>query len=141
MTESIQNQEFDNFSLILLRDYLLPELLQNDESEIIYWAGKSLAMKFKLTSIEDIQRFFISAGFGNLTKTDQKSIEQTWILDGPVIKERLENNLDASFSLETGFLAQQIQQLSECGTEAQWSKTKTTVTIRVVTEVPVTLPE
>lgn len=108
MTESIQNQEFDNFSLILLRDYLLPELLQNDESEIIYWAGKSLAMKFKLTSIDDIQRFFISAGFGNLTKTDQKSIEQTWILDGPVIKERLENNLDASFSLETGFLAQQI---------------------------------
>ncbi|CAM4280040.1 DUF2507 domain-containing protein [Weissella hellenica] len=141
MTESIQNQEFDNFSLILLRDYLLPELLQNDESEIIYWAGKSLAMKLKLISTADIQRFFFSAGFGNLTKINQKSIEQTWVLDGPVIEERLENNLDASFSLETGFLAQQIQQLSECGTEAEWSKTKTSVTIRVVTEMPVTLPE
>lgn len=141
MTESIQNQYFDNFSLILLRDHLLPELLQNDESEITYWAGKSLATQFTLPNISAIQGFFASAGFGNLTKTNQKSIAQTWVLDGPVIEERLKSNEEASFSLEAGFLAQQIQQLCNCGTEAQWKVTSTTITFNVVTEVPVTLPE
>ena len=140
MTESRQDQEFDIFSLVLLRDHLLPELLQEDQSEITYWAGKSIASEFELAGINEIQNFFMSAGFGYLTNTDQKSSEQKWLLNGPVIDERLRKHPDAVFALEAGFLAQAIQQLTNTGAEAQWDASKDSVTITVMTEEPVEMP-
>jgi Protein of unknown function (DUF2507). len=41
---------------------------------------------------------------------------------------------DASFAFEAGFLAQEIQQLTNCGAEAQWEAGKNSVTITVITE-------
>ncbi len=139
MSESGQTTEMNLFALTLLRDRLLPELLQDDESEIIYWAGKALARDVDLTGIMALETFFMDAGFGFLTLTSKKPTEQVWRLDGPVVSARFDENNHASFALEAGFLAQQTQQQLGTGAEAQWEANKQTVVITVMTENPGTL--
>ncbi|MFW6770640.1 DUF2507 domain-containing protein [Weissella cibaria] len=139
MSESGQTTEMNLFALTLLRDRLLPELLQDDESEIIYWAGKALARDVDLTGVMALETFFMDAGFGFLTLTSKKPTEQVWRLDGPVVSARFDENNHASFALEAGFLAQQTQQQLGTGAEAQWEANKPTVVITVMTENPGTL--
>ncbi|MCT0020516.1 YslB family protein [Weissella cibaria] len=139
MSESGQTTEMNVFALTLLRDRLLPELLQDDESEIIYWAGKALARDVDLTGVMALETFFMDAGFGFLTLTSKKPTEQVWRLDGPVVSARFDENNHASFALEAGFLAQQTQQQLGTGAEAQWEANKQTVVITVMTENPGTL--
>lgn len=139
MSESGQTTEMNLFALTLLRDRLLPELLQDDESEIIYWAGKALARNVDLTGVMALETFFMDAGFGFLTLTSKKPTEQVWRLDGPVVSARFDENNHASFALEAGFLAQQTQQQLGTGAEAQWEANKQTVVITVMTENPGTL--
>lgn len=134
MSESGQTTEMNLFALTLLRDRLLPELLQDDESEIIYWAGKALARDVDLTGVMALETFFMDAGFGFLTLTSKKPTEQVWRLDGPVVSARFDENNHASFALEAGFLAQQTQQQLGTGAEAQWEANKQTVVITVMTE-------
>lgn len=139
MSESGQTTEMNLFALTLLRDRLLPELLQDDESAIIYWAGKALARDVDLTGVMALETFFMDAGFGFLTLTSKKPTEQVWRLDGPVVSARFDENNHASFALEAGFLAQQTQQQLGTGAEAQWEANKQTVVITVMTENPGTL--
>ena len=139
MSESGQTTEMNLFALTLLRDRLLPELLQDDESEIIYWAGKALARDVDLTGVMALETFFMDAGFGFLTLTSKKPTEQVWRLDGPVVSARFDENNHASFALEAGFLAQQTQQQLGTGAEAQWEANKQTVVITVMTQNPGTL--
>lgn len=139
MSESGQTTEMNLLALTLLRDRLLPELLQDDESEIIYWAGKALARDVDLTGVMALETFFMDAGFGFLTLTSKKPTEQVWRLDGPVVSARFDENNHASFALEAGFLAQQTQQQLGTGAEAQWEANKQTVVITVMTENPGTL--
>lgn len=139
MSESGQTTEMNLFALTLLRDRLLPELLQDDESEIIYWAGRALARDVDLTGVMALETFFMDAGFGFLTLTSKKPTEQVWRLDGPVVSARFDENNHASFALEAGFLAQQTQQQLGTGAEAQWEANKQTVVITVMTENPGTL--
>lgn len=139
MSESGQTTEMNLFALTLLRDRLLPELLQDDESEIIYWAGKALARDVDLAGVMALETFFMDAGFGFLTLTSKKPTEQVWRLDGPVVSARFDENNHASFALEAGFLAQQTQQQLGTGAEAQWEANKQTVVITVMTENPGTL--
>ncbi|KIU19292.1 DUF2507 domain-containing protein [Weissella cibaria] len=139
MSESGQTTEMNLFALTLLRDRLLPELLQDDESEIIYWAGKALARDVDLTGVMALETFFMDAGFGFLTLTSKKPTEQVWRLDGPVVSARFDENNHASFALEAGFLAQQTQQQLGTGAEAQWEANKQTVVITVMSENPGTL--
>ena len=139
MSESGQTTEMNLFALTLLRDRLLPELLQDDESEIIYWAGKALARDVDLTGVMALETFFMDAGFGFLTLTSKKPTEQVWRLDGPVVSARFDENNHASFALEAGFLAQQTQQQLGTGAEAQWEANKQPVVITVMTENPGTL--
>ena len=139
MSESGQTTEMNLFALTLLRDRLLPELLQDDESEIIYWAGKALARDVDLTGVMALETFFMDAGFGFLTLTSKKPTEQVWRLDGPVVSARFDENNHASFALEAGFLAQQTQQQLGTCAEAQWEANKQTVVITVMTENPGTL--
>lgn len=128
------------FSLTLLRDRLLPEILQEDQNEITYWAGKSLARGIELHGIADIIRFFFDAGFGTLSIEAQNETEQTWHLTGEIVDMRLYENEQASFDLEAGFLAAQTQAQINYGAEAIWKLAKNKVIITVYTEVPATLP-
>ncbi|TYR82220.1 DUF2507 domain-containing protein [Priestia megaterium] len=106
------------FGYSLLRDILIPELLGADTNEISYWAGKQLARKFPLNSIDEIILFFAKAAWGVLTlvKTEKYVLELE--LTGDMVKKRFADQAHASFHLEAGFVAEQIQRQKNCLTEA-----------------------
>ena len=48
----------------LLRDHVLPSILGQHEEDILYWAGKEIARKFPVFTIEELPIFFTEAGWG-----------------------------------------------------------------------------
>ncbi len=54
------------FGYNIIREDLLRDLLGKNTQELLYWAGKRLARKYQLTSIDEIFDFFYEAGFGTL---------------------------------------------------------------------------
>lgn len=124
------------FASLLLRDGLLQNLLTDDYANITYWAGKELARQFPLESIAEITDFFEKAGFGDLTITYQGEAEQQWVLSGPVVADRLALNRQADFSLEAGFLAQQVELQYEAVSESYFQvvNRKHAVTITIMAD-------
>jgi predicted hydrocarbon binding protein len=106
------------FAYELLRDILIPELLGKDTSEILYWAGKHLARKFPLMSMDEIIAFFNEAGWGNLSvlKQDKHGLELE--LTSELITRKFDLKTEARFKLEAGFLAEQVQTQKKILTEA-----------------------
>lgn len=105
------------FGYELVRTELLTNLLGKDAESILYWAGKELARNHPLTSYEDIVHFFEQASFGLLICTKEKRNYHTYTLSGKMIDLRLANK-NPVFSLEAGFLAEQMQQITKMYTEA-----------------------
>lgn len=140
--ETAPNKHLTIYSPItILRDQVLPDILQEDHDEITYWAGKTVARNYHLGGIKAITTFFTDAKFGTLELIKQNKTEQTWILNGELVAERLAENPEASFGLETGFLAQQTEQQLNCGAEAMWKQEKNDIVITVFTEIAGNLPE
>ncbi|WP_088809863.1 MULTISPECIES: YslB family protein [Listeria] len=106
--EDVQSQ-IPSFGLELLRDHLIPELLGEETPHILYWAGKDLARKFPLASLDEISAFFKKASFGELTLTKEKKDELRITLSGEQVEKRFLAEGNPTFKLEAGFLAEQIQ--------------------------------
>ncbi|PSL35188.1 uncharacterized protein DUF2507 [Planomicrobium soli] len=101
----------EHFGYELIRDHLISEILGSHETEILYWAGKSLARKFPLFSVDEAPDFFAQANFGELTLEKKAKDETIFTL----IPSKIENRC---FKLEAGFLAQQHQKIGGYLTEA-----------------------
>ncbi|WP_449537181.1 YslB family protein [Ferdinandcohnia sp. Marseille-Q9671] len=103
-------QSISVFGYELIREILLPDILGKETPQILYWAGKNLARKFPLPSVEEIISFFEDAGWGDLKlkRSDKKTME--FHLDGTIVSSRFKRKDICTFHLESGFLAQQIQQ-------------------------------
>lgn len=98
------------FGYELMREVLLPSILGKETSAILYWAGKDLARKFPLQSLDEVVDFFGKAGWGSLTIKDEAKNELQAELSSTYISERLQKrNSLTNFQLEAGFLAQQIE--------------------------------
>jgi hypothetical protein len=96
--------------ITILRDLLLPDLLGKESDTILYWAGKQLAQKMPLPDFTGIQNFFVLVSFGDLSLLKQKGTQYEFELSGEPISQRLAVDPKADFQLETGFIAQQLQQ-------------------------------
>lgn len=97
------------FGYNLIREDLLTDLLGKDTPEHLYWAGKRLARKYPLETIEEIIAFFYKAGWGSLSIKSESKHEMLFELESVVIADRLKANPNSTFHLESGFLAQQTQ--------------------------------
>lgn len=106
--------------ITLLRDRLLPNLLKEDEGDILYWAGKELARSFRFSSIEDILQTMESHSFGSVELIEKKRSFYQFHLSGSVVSTRLKQNANATFHLETGFLAQAIQEVTQVYSEGTY---------------------
>ncbi|KRL79360.1 YslB family protein [Ligilactobacillus equi] len=115
---AIKNGQLPN---LLLRDALLPEILGND-NQILYWAGKALARKFPLFNFADIPTFFAQAGWGDLRLYKANKNRKIYQLSGANVKTRLEENKEAEFLLEAGFLSESIQTIEGYITETEISE-------------------
>ncbi|NLP50229.1 YslB family protein [Bacillus sp. RO1] len=125
MTESNNQQQVMDtqiqvpiFGYELIRDMLLPDLLGKDHTQVIYWAGKQLARKFTIDTQEGISQFFKEAGWGELELLEQNKHEVKYVIRGEMVTRRLALNKDATFQLEAGFLAEQVQRLKGKTAEA-----------------------
>ena len=106
------------FGYEILREEILTDLLGKDAPSILYWAGKRLARKYPLFSIDEIIEFFRNAGWGNLQIDHSKEKEIHFSLTSDLIKRRLETRTNPTFQMEAGFLAEQIQQQKKVYAEA-----------------------
>ncbi|USS92421.1 YslB family protein [Fructobacillus americanaquae] len=131
------NQTVSAFAPLLLRDALLANILTDDYANITYWAGKELARQFPVETSADLPAFFEKAAFGDLTIKYQSDDQQQWLLSGTMVEDRLATNHQADFSLETGFLAQQLELQEEVVAEGtfQVSARQQTVTVRILTDM------
>lgn len=96
------------FGYELIREILLPSILGKETSTILYWAGKDMARKFPLQTMDEIIDFFEKAGWGYLTIQESKNELQAE-LTSELITERLQKKDITTFQLEAGFLAQQVE--------------------------------
>lgn len=118
-----ENDTVPAFSYELLREVLIPELLGKEQTAILYWSGRNMARKYPLTSIDEIIHFFHKAGWGDLSVRHRNKSNITFTLHSPLIAKRLQRQKETCFTLESGFLAQQIESIESCPTDAQhWIK-------------------
>jgi len=97
----------------ILRYVALPELLGKETKTILYFAGRNLARKFDITSMEDINYIFEKLGWGHLELIKEKKKEFIFHLMSDSVALRLQSSLDADFRLEAGFLAEAMQQVKD----------------------------
>lgn len=138
------NQSTDPLSSIsLLRDGLLPNLLKEDEKDILYWAGKELARSHRFNSLDEL---IAQTGRNFCCELNQvKSTKHTvlFTLTGELVEYRLKNQKSPSFSLETGFLSEGHQQLTGVYTEGTYETNpkKSSVSILLQSDHHVSLNE
>jgi predicted hydrocarbon binding protein len=106
------------FGYELIREELLTELLGKDTPEILYWTGKRLARKYPLSNLEEMFHYFQEAGWGHLTVKEESRKEMLLELSSELISSRLKKNPNATFQLEAGFIAQQIEHQKKVTAEA-----------------------
>lgn len=103
------NNEQSSYNALVLRDLVIPNILGDDTSAILYWAGRNLANKFNLPDPHTLNTFCQQMHWGTLELTRQGRYKETYILSGPDVQTRLQLDPNAEFQLETGFIAQTRQ--------------------------------
>lgn len=121
--ETYSDVNLPAFGYELIRSLLLPDLLGEEEESVLYWAGRKIARNYPLHTIEEIIHFFVKAGWGNLELKDQGKSQMAFHLSSDIVTARIKRDTDCPFTLEAGFLAEQIQQQIGLATEA-YSETK-----------------
>lgn len=110
---NLKEIEMNAYAYELIREIVLPDMLGQDYSSMMYWAGKHLARKFPLESWEEFPAFFEEAGWGTLTNVSAKKQELEFELEGQIISNRLKYQKEPCFQLEAGFIAEQIQLMND----------------------------
>jgi predicted hydrocarbon binding protein len=124
--EQFNDISISAYGLELIRSSLLPSLLGKEHDGILYWAGKDLARKFPLNTIEEIIVFFQKASWGTLELVKETNKDILFHLSSPMISKRNRCDKTISYQLEAGFLAEQIQQINSYITDAYTSEKKGT---------------
>ena len=107
------------FGYELIRDNILRTVLGKHEEEVLYWAGKELARKFPLFTLDEAPLFFEQAGWGILSVEKQDKDEIIYKLSGDADTLKLE---ERCFRIEAGFLAEQTQKINGFLTECYEEK-------------------
>ncbi|WP_273126657.1 YslB family protein [Metabacillus sp. HB246100] len=115
--EDLAERQIPAFGYELLREVLLPDVLGQDYANMLYWAGKSLARKFPVTSIEEISEFFHAAGWGDLVLSHDKKNEMEFELTSELISIRFKHENGHTYQMEAGFIAEQLQMMNQHITE------------------------
>lgn len=121
-----------SFGYEIIRDHLIHSILGKHEEDVLYWAGKELARKFPLFSMDETPSFFTEAGWGIITLEKETKDELHYILTTD--DESSLNIEHRCFRLEAGFLAEQKQRqigfLTECYEEKQIKKNMIKFTVK-----------
>ena len=126
------------FGYEIIRDQILNSILGKHEKDVLYWAGKEVARKYPLFSIDEVSSFFNQAGWGDIILEKETKESLTYVLTGDDDLLKFEQRC---FRLEAGFLAQQVQKLNgyltECYEEVHAKKESVTFTVKWDSKEPV----
>lgn len=119
MTQDKRSELIDSphFQYILIRDFLLSNILGEDTDEVLYWSGKELARQFPLSENDAIVASFTHCGFGDLTLVKSEKKQNHYQLNGDLVRTRVLNE-NVSFQLEAGYLAEQMNHITGSSCEA-----------------------
>ncbi|NGP44991.1 DUF2507 domain-containing protein [Bacillaceae bacterium SIJ1] len=120
------------FSIRLLRHTLLPDILGKQQKPILYYAGKSLARKFPLQSLDECPVFFHKAEWGKLRLIRQKKAHLVFELTNPVLLEKNDASASDLFALEAGFIAETIANIFEAEAEGTISEASKKGSLRLL---------
>ncbi|MBC1499901.1 YslB family protein [Listeria weihenstephanensis] len=120
------------FGYELIRDTLIPNVLGEETPHILYWAGKELARKYPLETMDELADFFEKASFGDLEVSSEKKDEMIISLSGELVALRLNNDANATFKLEAGFIAEQIQHQKRLYTESYEEVDKRKKVVKII---------
>ncbi|AWE08254.1 DUF2507 domain-containing protein [Lysinibacillus sp. 2017] len=130
--EGYKMKTIPSFGYEIIRDHLLHSILGKHEEDVLYWAGKELARKFPLFSMDEVASFFVEAGWGQLVLEKEAKDETHYILTTE--EENSLNIEQRCFRLEAGFLAEQKQKqlgfLTECYEEKNEKKNLVKFTLK-----------
>lgn len=96
--DNLKEIEMNAYAYELIREIVLPDMLGQDYSSMMYWAGKHLARKFPLESWEEFPAFFEEAGWGTLTNVSAKKQELEFELEGRSFPTGLNIRKNLAFS-------------------------------------------
>ena len=106
-----------------MRDVLLPAILGDETDGILYWIGKDLARQYPVASDADLVTICAQLGMGDLKLVKKSDTQHIFQLSGPIVEERLAIQKEqTSFTLEAGFIAQQLEFRLQTVTEAEVSE-------------------
>ena len=94
-----------------MRDVILPAILGDETDGILYWIGKDLAREYPVASVDELILLTQQLGLGQLKLIRHNDTQHIWQLSGPIVEQRLADNnpQPASFNLEAGFIAQELE--------------------------------
>lgn len=115
---SDESQNITIFGYELIREDLISDLLGKNTPEILYWAGKRLARKYPLNTLDETIEFFSKASWGVLTIKSENKDEMDFELSSPLTMPPDKSKAEHFFQLEAGFLAQQIENQKDAVAEA-----------------------
>ena len=126
------------FGYEIIRDQILESILGKHKKDVLYWAGKEVARKYPLFSLEELHSFFTQAGWGEITLEKEAKDSLTYVLTGD--DDILKFN-ERCFRIEAGFLAEQVQKLNgyltECYDEVNPKKNVVVFTVKWDSKEPV----
>jgi predicted hydrocarbon binding protein len=134
LNEELEKMDIPAFGYEMIREKLIPDLLGKEFKSILYWAGRNLARHYPLSSTEEIIAFFPKAGFGNLSVVKESKDNIEFLLKGPLIENRFNRNEDATYSLESGFLAEQVEKIVQYSAEAVEEQRKRALEIHIIVQ-------
>lgn len=116
----LKGQAVPLFSYHIIRDHILPSIVGEYQTSILYWAGKNLANQFTLTSLEECVDLFLELGWGYLEREHSNLHVQRFNLNSPFFISRNISDNESTFALECGFLAQTLANIEEKDTEGEF---------------------
>lgn len=126
-------QEHLYFLNSLYRDCILPQILGNDDQDILYWVGKHVSRKYDLSNVAELPEFFDMAQFGHLEISKEKKHSAVFILSGQNVSDRLDSG-SKEFAIESGIIAECLERQNQTSTEATATPNLKNHTVEIVAQ-------
>jgi len=117
--ETYGEKQVPAFGYELLRHTLLQELLGEEIEPILYWSGRKLARNYPCANSDELILFFERASWGALELVNETRDKMKFELESDLITARFQNKHESQYSLENGFLAEQIQTIKGYTADSQ----------------------
>jgi len=97
----------------IIRYISLPDIFGSEAHSLLYFTGRNLARKIEIKTKEDIIYIFDKLGWGRLELNKEKKRTMTFFLMSDEIVKRIQAPIKTDFRLESGFMAEAIQKVTE----------------------------